>query len=87
MFFEWAVKPENDKEECQDIDCLVIADFFNKKSLESPPDLPGLDASHQQIPMQRVMESLGSETNRENFAILWSSINLNKAQVRYTSYI
>lgn len=48
--------------------------------------MPGLDASHQGIPMQRVMESLGSDTNRENFAILWGSINLNKAQVRHISH-
>ncbi|KAL4982471.1 glycoside hydrolase [Aspergillus falconensis] len=81
MFIQWAVDPDNDEEACKDIDCSFVSDFFNKKVLNNPPSMPGLDASHQQIPMQRVMESLGSETNRENFAILWGSINLNKAQL------
>jgi hypothetical protein len=81
MFFLWAVDPENEEEACKDIDCVFVSDFFNKKVLDNPPTMPGLDASHQQVPMQRVMESLGSDTNRENFAILWGSINLNKAQV------
>lgn len=80
---KWAVQHSNDEDECEDIDCDFFADFFNKKVLgDGAPELPGLAASHQRIPMQRVMEMLGSEYNRENFAILHETINLNKAQVR-----
>lgn len=79
MFIKWAAM---NQDVCKEIDCLFFAGFFNKKVLDSPPDMPGLDASHQQVPMQRVMESLGSETNAGNFTILWGSNNLNKAQVR-----
>ena len=63
MFIQWAVDPDNDKKAYKDIDYLFVSDFFNKKVLNNLPSMPGLDASHQQIPMQRVMESLGSETN------------------------
>ncbi|EAW15035.1 uncharacterized protein ACLA_004490 [Aspergillus clavatus NRRL 1] len=80
MFFQWAVDTANEEEACKDIDCVFVSDFFNKR-VNDPPTMPGLDASHQQVPMQRVMESLGSDTNRQNFAILWGSVNLNKAQL------
>lgn len=78
MFFNWATGPDNDKEECKDIDCDFVGDFFNAAVLNNPPIMPDLDDKHQKVPMQRVMESLGSDTNRKNFAILWKSINLNK---------
>ncbi|KAJ5553988.1 glycoside hydrolase [Penicillium frequentans] len=81
MFLEWATSVENDNEKCENIDCLFLADFFNKKVLDDPPSMAGLDDAHQKIPMQRVMESLGSHTNRKNFAILYKTINLNKAQL------
>lgn len=81
MFLKWATEPANTEPKCADIDCLFLADFFNKKVLENPTELDGLDASHQAIPLQRVMEALGSEYKTQNFAVLWETINLNKAQV------
>lgn len=77
MFWQWAAQNAN----FANIDCNFVAEFFNKKVLDNPTDLPGLDASHQAIPMQRVMEQLGSEERTHNFVILHKSINLNKAQV------
>ncbi|KAJ5337537.1 glycoside hydrolase [Penicillium brevicompactum] len=77
MFWQWAAQNAN----FANIDCNFVAEFFNKKVLDNPTDLPGLDASHQAIPMQRVMEQLGSEERTHNFVILHKSINLNKAQL------
>ncbi|KAF7180436.1 hypothetical protein CNMCM7691_009604 [Aspergillus felis] len=79
LFFKWAIT--EGPEECHDIDCDFVANFFNKPVLDKVPELKGLDDQHQQVPMQRFMEQLGSYWNTENFAILQSSINLNKAQL------
>ncbi|KAJ5726244.1 uncharacterized protein N7483_007601 [Penicillium malachiteum] len=76
LFWNWATDPDNDEEKCADIDCIFLADFFNQKVLDNPVDLPGLDSSHQKIPMQRVMEMMGSEERTQNFAILHKTINL-----------
>lgn len=73
---------EDAPEECEAIDCDFMADFFSKPVLDNPPTMDGLAESQQKIPIQRVMESLGSSWNSENFVILQNSINLNKAQVR-----
>lgn len=84
LFWEWATDVKIVQPACKDIDCLFLAEFFNKKVLDNPTTLPGLDESHQKIPLQRVMEALGSEENRANFAILYETMNLNKAQVSLT---
>ncbi|KAJ5710985.1 glycoside hydrolase [Penicillium malachiteum] len=81
LFWKWATKETNDEPKSADIDCVFLADFFKKKVLDNPVDLPRLDSSHQKIPMQRVMEMMGSEERTQNFAILHKDINLNKAQL------
>jgi hypothetical protein len=66
---KWAVQHSDDEDECEDIDCDFFADLFNEKVLgDGAPELPGLAASHQRIPMQGVMEMLGSEYIR---ALSW----------------
>ncbi|KAI2675771.1 CAZyme family GH18 [Penicillium roqueforti] len=81
LFWSWATDKNNDEAKCLEIDCTFLADFFNKKVIDNPTNLPGLDDSHQAIPMQRVMEVHGSDERTQNFAILHDSINLNKAQL------
>ncbi|THC90472.1 hypothetical protein EYZ11_010063 [Aspergillus tanneri] len=67
-FLEWA---QNDPK-C-DVDCDLIVNFLNKEVIINAPSVPG--GTNPKMPLNRIMEELGSMNNRDVFRLLRESVN------------
>lgn len=75
MFFSYLMDEDND---CL-VDCDFFLNFFNKKVLTGAPALQG--GFNSEIPSERIMETLGSTVNTENFVLLQTELNGIKGRV------
>lgn len=81
MFFDYLMDDDNN---CL-VDCDFFLQFFNKEVLKSAPDMQG--GLHSEIPSERIMETLGSKLNTENFVLLHEGLNGLKGRVRNDSCV
>lgn len=73
-FFAWLVTQSS----CN-VDCLFFLNFFNKDVLKTTA-MPG--GYNSGVPSLRIMEALGSVTNKSQFRLLEKNLNGVKALVR-----
>ncbi|OGM39528.1 hypothetical protein ABOM_012089 [Aspergillus bombycis] len=74
MFFDYLVKNSM----CG-VDCAFFLNYFMQDVLVDPPTLPG--GNNFKTPVDRIMESLGSDELRENFRLLNKFLNELKGQL------
>lgn len=73
-------------EECEGIDCSFFVDFFGKEVISNAPRTPG-SSQNLKRPIDRVMEQLGSKSNKDVFRLLRQSLNVVKGDVNTDPFI